>query len=820
MNLVIIICIVLGLPGVGKTHLKFLLLDQEPPHLRTSTNCAESPIRIEIRTVTGTRLQTIGGRWQDVEGEEKFDSVAEMILVAEPEASFETEQLSNESELAEPPVQTKSSSNVFSRIINWIKGGKKSPDIHSDLDKAAEPDSASPLEEAAGMSDGSAPFLSPDVSDACQKAMKVIMDKLVRCMIKVKGRKGGAEMSKFNLKSRWVYFNDSGGQPEYHELLPLFVRRLSSVLCVVRLPDKLDETQAVEYFKDGKRVGDTHKSQFTAKDTVKCLVNTMQAYSTQDHPPKIIVVGTHLDKLEEREKEHAKVNPDSASALVLSQPRDDCLPSSEFETLEEKDKQLLEMLEPDFSKQLVYYSKSSSSKKLIFPLNTLKRGEHEKAVAELIRKSVETSEAHKVKVPIWWYIMDLLLQELAKELGRGVLSRAECLQMARLLNIKEDDFDAALVYFDELNIIKYSPDVLPGVVFVDSQIPLDKVSELIFHSYFLRQPPTCEPAVPLDTEWEHFRDRGVVSKECLKKFDRHYFPGIFCVDDLVKFLKQRLVLAPIPKQGLATECEKELTSPCGGESTSTTDKMETHFVMPTLLRTLTKVELENYRFSSPVAATLLVRFPQGCRRSGVFCCFVVHLIRHCGWDLLLETNEVLYRNCIKMRLRTSPPTSVVLIDSNSFIEVHVNASPDISVGYYAEILPVIKEAILSGIFAACKALNYKQTKPHLTFYCPHTSPSVKITQGDEVPKPKGVHTATLDHKRKYWSCDLDPDAYFGPLEQRHAIWFGLPRGMLTILPKIALLFIVSLHVCSCGIKKESSYSSCECNCVIKALSTW
>ena len=43
--------------------------------------------------------------------------------------------------------------------------------------------------------------------------------------------------------------------------------------------------------------------------------------------------------------------------------------------------------------------------------------------------------------------MELLFQELAKELGRGVLSRAECLEMARLLNIKEGSFNAALVYF-------------------------------------------------------------------------------------------------------------------------------------------------------------------------------------------------------------------------------------------------------------------------------------------------------------------------------------------------------------------------------------
>ena len=74
---------------MGKTHLKFLLLDQRPPHLRTSTICAETPVRIEIRMITGTRVQTVEGKWSEIEGEDMFDVVAEMILLAEPESSSE-----------------------------------------------------------------------------------------------------------------------------------------------------------------------------------------------------------------------------------------------------------------------------------------------------------------------------------------------------------------------------------------------------------------------------------------------------------------------------------------------------------------------------------------------------------------------------------------------------------------------------------------------------------------------------------------------------------------------------------------------------------
>ena len=126
--------------------------------------------------------------------------------------------------------------------------------------------------------------------------------------------------------------------------------------------------------------------------------------------------------------------------------------------------------------------------------------------------------------------MEILLQELAKELGRGVLSRAECLEMANLLGINEDSFDAALKFFNELNVIKYSPDVLPDVVFMDSQIPLDKVSELVHHSYLLRQSTDsgiAKQSTPIIGEWRHFIDHGVVSSETLKQFPCHYTPTYF-----------------------------------------------------------------------------------------------------------------------------------------------------------------------------------------------------------------------------------------------------------------------------------------------------
>ena len=721
IKVVIIVCVVLGLPGVGKTHLKFLLLDKLPPNLRSSTICAEMPTRV----ICTTRIQKLAGKWKEVDNKEMLDVIARMILVAEPEFSQKPEK------------------GLFSRITSWFQQ-------HSEGSSAtgAKPPTLKAVSKK--KSQGASTSSSPTLSDTCQKTMEVIMDKLTQIISKLRSESSSFEasaqlhLSEHLFSSKWLYFTDSGGQPQYHELLPLFVHRVSSALCVIRLTDKLDEIQLAEYYDRGVQVGPTQLSQLSTKDTIQCLANTVQSYSTQDRPPNIIMVGTHLDKLEEKYIEH----PLSVSAQ-----------SGVDTELEEKNKQLLETLKPDFFDQLVF--PSSDMTKLLFPLNTLNPGEQDKAIAQSIRHAVETSGAKEVNIPIWWYIMELLLQELAMELGRGVLSRAECLEMARLLGIHGDAFNAALEFFDELNVIKYYPDVLPSVVFIESQIPLDKVSELVHHSFLLRQPQSAKLSLPVEGEWRHFRDRGVVSKVYLNHFSRHYVPGIFSVDDLCKLLEKHLVFAPIPNP-VSTQ-----------EDSKPTKEEETYYVMPSLLQALSENKVASYRDSSLEVATLLVRFRHGYRRAGVFCCFVVHLIRHCGWSLLLDETKPVYRNCLKLRLLTTPPCTITLIDSNSYIEVLVKITDEIVSSESADLLNVIRHAILSGISGACSALNYKETKPELTFYCPHSDSLSPAS--DELSSELKQHTATLNDKRTHLCCDLIRDRSYR-LQPHHLVWFGITQG--------------------------------------------
>ena len=766
-----IVCIIIGLPGVGKTCLKFLLMGLPPPELRSSTICAETPIRIEVqvRAISDVKLRASGERWVEVDNEGMLEIVARMIILASEQhpqnERFQFQKISDEltreaglpqqggkaESCGEVGVEKVTKENPLSRFVRWVKTQRRKQ-IYQ------QPQPTVP-------------------SEACQTAVSNIMDKLVKIIARLRNEKpgeGSIEATRSLLESIWIYLSDCGGQPQYHELLPLFIQHISAALCVLRLPDQLDKVQAVEYYSENQLLGVAQQSQLSAKDTIRCLVNTIQSFSTKGQKPSIILAGTHRDLLEEKAEPVASVTP---AVGEPSQPQGSSAASLPFESLDDKDQQLHQMLEAEFSDQLVYHSKDM--KKLLIPLNTLNPEETDKARATVVRKAVENSPAQEVEVPIWWYIFELLLQELAKRLGRKVLSKAECLEVANMLGFEEKALEAALVFFDKLNVIKYSPKVLPNVVFADSQVPLDKVSELVRESYLLRgglpMEQSSSNSAPGEGKWRHFRDHGVLSPELMKKFPSHYVPGIFTIHDLSELLKESLVFAPIPTPDWAkpppdspptsspTTCSPP---PADSPSVSPPQDSGPHFVMPASLVTVSDAELKKHRTSSKAVATLLVKFPQASRRSGVFCCFVVHLIRHCGWKLLLDAKEPLYRNCIKFHLMVSPPCTVKVIDSNSFIEVHAKVSPQATLDECARLLPILKGSIFAGIAAACRALKYTHTYPEIGFVCPHSeagSPDASLQSE--------LHSASVTSDAQYWCCDVDTEIS-NRLENRHHIWLG------------------------------------------------
>ena len=704
-------CVISGAAGVGKSCLELLLLGKKPPKVRRSTGCAEP-----IRAVSGTRIQFFDGGWKVVSEEDLEEMIAHSIPIfcdsldkdipAEQLESLLQHQLSNDT------TQDKAA-HTSQYQATPTSQGQATPTTPSTQDKT----SSSP-------------------SEAPQQATTSVLNDLIKRMNEVAlpeitdGDTKESEKLKDLSGSNWIHLIDSGGQPEFYDLLPIFIRHASSIVFVQRLCDSLKDHPVVEFYdEEGNRVGEPYHYPLTCEEILKCMVRTLHSHPTEGKHSNIMVAGTFRDKEKKCRETRAK-----------------------------KNKIIFNLLHPHFPNDLVLYG---APRELIFPLNTKEPDKDDQRVAQLLRQAIERSAPDPVKIPISWYLLELALRRLAAMLRRRVLSRSECLLIAQQLGFAENECDAALTHFDELNLCLYYPDVLPNVVFSDPQVPLDKASELVQRTYQLREPEQARQpqkslwlkfrdmfskpkhslevrqppilGVALESKWLRFRDQGIVRREFLEEFPRHYKDKLFTPDDLLCLFYHLLILAPLSEE---------------------------EYFMPSLLQRLPSEELDVHRVPSPVAAPLLIRFPNGWPRNGVFCCLVVFLINHCKWEVVLPDTGapiLMAKNCIKFRL-PSCTAAVTLIDSYAYFEIHIEAPPSVC---YTN-CPSIQATIFDGIDKAAITLHYNNSKPCAAFLCPHSNSSSRTSS-------KEPHAA-ITKDQEYWQCTMENR--YGELTKREKVWFG------------------------------------------------
>ena len=307
---------------------------------------------------------------------------------------------------------------------------------------------------------------------------------------------------------KWIQFIDSGGQLQYHDILPLFIQDPMVTIFVLKLSEELSHHPTIEYYgADGKRVGKPYRSSLSHK---QILQHCLGAIHSQDAHPLIIIVGTHRDA------------------------KDSCA-----ETIQEKNQQLQAVLN-SVHFDVLYWGEGMEE--LILAVNGLSPEDVDRHVAQILKKQiVSMSPQQLIKMPIAWFGLEVVLQRSSHN---GVLSLVECQVSAKRFHIEGDAFSSALHHLVKHNVFLYYPEVLPQTVFCDPQVVLTKVTELVQYHYKLRDNPDGGVAVRRNLVIM-FRDHGLLSVELLRKFPKHYKEGLFTPQDLVKLLVSRGAIAMI-----------------------------------------------------------------------------------------------------------------------------------------------------------------------------------------------------------------------------------------------------------------------------------
>ena len=667
----------LGAGGSGKSHTLAALLEEEPPSQRNSTPCVKKP----IRTIAHYKVGVSGGRLKRITEDTYSDMLGGTVK------RFQVDSSSSKKTTPTP-------------------AASKPQEMTSQKTTSLRPSSASSSVDSQESTTKKVAFDSSSKKTK-KKAVCGFDRELQRRMQALP--KASEDLNEKNLMD----LKDSGGQPSFHEVLPLFVDDTSFAVITVKLNERMDDYPDIEFFINGKAVGEPFKSYFTHGQTFRNCTRVVLSTCKCDKHPKFIVFGTHKDL------EH------------------ECKPK---ESREEKNRRLRELIPPAMRDDVIYCDESLEE--VIFGVNVKTPRDDDRQVIDRVRDILiqELLKVPQQRLPLRYFALENAFVRLAKYQGKAVLSKEECFQEAVAFHFTMESFEGALRYLHSLKLIFYYEAVLPGLVFLDAQTLLDKISELVEYSLSLRsKKKTRKVPVTKAGTLEEFKAYGIVTLELLSQFQTHYVPNIFTAKELVVILKYLRVLAEVS---------------------------EDKFLMPCLLSVVNIDRLSPHLAVHNIPA-LLFYFGADGAKLGVFCCLISSLITEAKWELMTENDRPVQvaRNQVQFMLPGDDPGAITISDSlSSFFHISItfprSVSSEKAQQICSNICPSVRETILASIRKAHQKLNYHESNPKIAFPCTEHQASTC-----------DLHPAIVSSSGLL-KCTTHPKSVCNELTEQHHLWLG------------------------------------------------
>ena len=661
--------LIIGAAGVGKTHLFNLLLNKSPPDVRISTPVIEKPVQVIQTSLKNNFLL------ENVTDQDLYELLAHTVNTA-------VRQKNTVKGIHPfPPSNFNIHLPEDSVNKNTLNNADVGPSFHGPSSNAINPHLLNEPETPKNMQ-------QLNYSDGPLELLKV-EEQLVPYIARTKDAVPILDVD-------WMYFIDSGGQPQFHQLLPAFMHHTNLNIFVLRLCDKLNDHPTVEYYDESGTCVSSTPSLLTNKEILQHCAQATQTID-QDGDSKLLIVGTHRDL------------------------------ESQFngETRDDKNEELLELLIPSMEGHLMYFKADGSE--LIYPLNAKHPNEDDRKLSADLCQAIWSIKKLLVpqKIPLRWLVFHQEIQALSKKTNVVVVSLQECSQMAIRLHMV-DDTKAALKFFSDLNVIMYYPSILPDVVFTNPQCILDIISEIVKCVAFDRTKHWNNMLVRANNE-------GIISEKLFDnvkiEFPKIYKEGIIKSKDLITLMIHL---------GIASQCE---------------DKDE--YFMPTLLNTLETQRVQSiFSVSSDPIAPIALYHEKGWFKCGSFNFLITSLLSSKHWTLakIGSALSCVYSNCIKMCFKKS--CNVTLLDNVSYIAVHLEGDIDIMREVCPEIkrylVGVLEEGVQITFLCPCKhfgdkhlailteaSLKHKKvlcSKDHTRTFCLPESAEIWIQESKQAGK--------------------------------------------------------------------------------------
>ena len=259
----------------------------------------------------------------------------------------------------------------------------------------------------------------------------------------------------------WLYLIDSGGQPQFSDILPFLFHHQSLHIVVLRLTDGLNVKPPVRYYSNGQ---DQYRLPedlcLTNLEYIERMCQIAEAVDiSSGYKSSVVIVGTHLD--------------------MLGPNKDQIVMQMNLELWE----RVYLKYEPYLVLKGGIISNQCPEKcQIIFPVNAMEEvGEKRKGYTMEIQGQILNAaemQNSSLDVPVKWLALQL---DLAKQMS--VLNIQQCYDRGGLLGMSESDVLFALKFFKEVGLNLFYPDSGSDLVFTKLDPLISRLSALLKASF-------------------------------------------------------------------------------------------------------------------------------------------------------------------------------------------------------------------------------------------------------------------------------------------------------------------------------------------------
>ena len=516
-----------------------------------------------------------------------------------------------------------------------------------------------------------------------------------------------------------LHIIDTGGQPEFHEILPALITGPAINLIVFKLTEDLRSRFKITY-RSPNGESQPYETSFTHEEvifrslaSIACLRQNTIGWTFEELP----------------------IKDDSEPAAFLIATHRDCVDESKVSEVNEQLKMKIQNSVELFHENLVQFSNEEQA---IFPLDTINDQEQIEHLRTTLH-NVISKKFSELPIPVSWCTFSLKLRKSKKSLHK----LDTCYKLAKECGISnQDDFKSALWYLHHrVGSIMHYPEVegLQDIVITDLQLVFERITQLITSSFTFEA--TGNAAIV-----KEFTTTGRFTESHLRTLSSRKGDPLTPLR-LVTLLKHlHIVAGPMElKHG---------------------HRKNKYYFMPCALKPTSVEEEHQDKSLSPVP--LLIYFECGYNPVGVFCCLVVHLLSSTSQTEVKWTLEKPphYRNKIIFTVGECCD-HIILISRATYLEVWIDRIPGTTGAIPLEQLcPTIYNTLDNGIKVITESLHYAYKSQHFFGF------SCTVCQSSP-PHPaicKSSHPVVVQCVNGRVRI---------PLQEKHKIWFN--KVSLTII---------------------------------------